>query len=175
MIKENIITHDELLDIVDENDAVIGQQYRSELYAKHTANFRVINAFLINSRGQVWIPRRSPHKKLFPSCLDASVGGHVMAGESYGQAFERELQEELNMSLSQAPHRLLGKLAPHKHNVSAHMHLYVIFIDQEPNYNQDDFIHATWFDLPVLQELLNQGEPAKGDLPALINYLSKSL
>ena len=38
---------DELLDIVNEHDHVIGQKYRSEIYNQGLSNFRVINAFLI--------------------------------------------------------------------------------------------------------------------------------
>ena len=112
----NVIS-DELLDIVDRSDQVIGQKYRAEVYAQKISDFRVINAFLINSKKQVWIPRRSPQKKLFPLCLDASVGGHVMAGETYDQAFARELAEELNINICDVSHKFLTKLTPHQHGV----------------------------------------------------------
>ena len=147
----NSIRNDELLDIVDQNDQVVGQKYRTEIYAQNSSNFRVINAFLINSQKQVWIPRRSPHKKLFPLCLDASVGGHVASGESYDRALERESQEELNIEISQVPHKLLAKLTPHQHGVSAYMNVYVIVTEQEPAYNTNDFISATWFAISDLQ------------------------
>jgi isopentenyldiphosphate isomerase len=164
---------DELLDIVDCNDRVIGQKYRSEIYAKNLSNFRVINAFLVNSKKEVWIPRRSSNKKLFPLCLDASVGGHVAAGESYDQAFARELQEELNIDASQISYHLLAKLTPHEHQVSAYMHLYLIMSDQTPLYNTHDFVNADWYSISQLKKLIQQGEPAKGDLPKLIEITSK--
>lgn len=161
----------ELLDVVDLNDQVVGQKYRTEIYAEKSAQFRVINAFLINSKKQVWIPRRSQHKKLFPLCLDTSVGGHVAAGESYDQAFVRELQEELNLQADRVAHTFVAKLTPHLHNVSAYMHLYIIMTDDAPAYNTDDFISAGWFSIVELQALIAQGEPTKGDLPTLINLL----
>lgn len=164
----------ELLDVVDLHDTVIGQKYRSEVYAEKASNFRVINAFVVNSQKQVWIPRRSATKKLFPLCLDASVGGHVAAGESYDQAFARETQEELNIDISAVSNRLLTKLTPHQHGVSAYMHLYIITTDQAPAYNTDDFISAAWFSIPELQALIKNGEPTKGDLPTLINFLLES-
>lgn len=169
----NRVSNDELLDIIDQNDQVVGQKYRAEIYAEKSSNFRVINAFLINSQKQVWIPRRSPNKKLFPLCLDASVGGHVAADESYEKAFQRELQEELNIEISDVSHRLLAKLTPHQHGVSAYMHVYVIVTDEDPVYNTTDFISATWFNITELQELIKQGEPTKGDLPALIKVLQE--
>lgn len=167
--------HEELLDVVDLSDQVIGQKYRTEIYAEKSAQFRVINAFLINSKKQVWIPRRSQHKKLFPLCLDTSVGGHVAAGESYDQAFVRELKEELNLEAGLVAHKFVAKLTPQQHNVSAYMHLYIIITDDDPAYNTDDFISARWFTLDELQTLIKQGEPTKGDLPTLINLLQEHL
>lgn len=119
----NTFIEDELLDIVDEHDQVVGQKHRSQVYQEKLPNFRVVNAFLVNDKNEVWIPRRTATKKLFPLCLDTSVGGHVSAGESYDQAFERELHEELNMEIAEITHRFIAKLSPHKHNVSAHMHV----------------------------------------------------
>lgn len=159
---------DELLDIVDLEDRVIGQKYRTDIYSENLSNFRVINAFLINSKKEIWIPRRSPHKKLFPLCLDASVGGHVAAGETYDQAFARELQEELALSVLEVSHRLLTRLTPHEHGVSAFMHFYLIFSNQTPEYNPNDFVSAEWYSLQELHSLVQAGEPMKGDLPQLI-------
>lgn len=131
--------------------------------------------FFINDKKEVWIPRRSPTKKLFPLCLDASVGGHVMAGESYDEAFERELREELNLEAEQVAHQFLAKLVPHQHNVSAYMHVYIINTNENPHYNTNDFMSAMWYEIPELQEKINLGEQTKGDLPLLINLLGKSI
>lgn len=65
--------------------------------AKGLSNFRVVNAFLVNPEGKLWIPKRTSDKRIFPDCLDVSMGGHVESGESYEQALERELAEELNI------------------------------------------------------------------------------
>lgn len=163
--------NDELLDVVNENDQVIHQKYRSEIYAAGASNFRVINAFIMNDEGLLWIPRRSPEKKLFPLCLDASVGGHVKAGETYQQAFNRELREELNLDYSQVSHSRVASLNPHKNNVSAHMHVYVINYNETPEYNTDDFVSSIWITISELQKIINEGDQTKGDLPALINSL----
>jgi isopentenyl-diphosphate delta-isomerase len=48
---------DELLDLVDERDTIIGQKRRSDVYREGLSNFRFINAFLANSKGQIWIPQ----------------------------------------------------------------------------------------------------------------------
>ncbi len=166
---------DELLDIVNEHDQIIGQMYRSEIYKQKLNNFRVINAFLVNSKKEVWIPRRTKQKKLFPLCLDASVGGHVMTGENYQQAFERELQEELNLDAAHCTYEIIAKLTPHTHNVSAFMQLYVIHTSMTPSYNTNDFESARWINILDLQSMIKNGELIKGDLPILITTLETFL
>ncbi|MBG1268388.1 NUDIX domain-containing protein [Nostoc sp. WHI] len=113
-----MIQDDEILDIVDESDCVVGQKKRSEIYRQGLCNFRVVNAFVVNSLGQLWIPRRSAHKTIFPLCLDVSMGGHVETGETYEDALQRELKEELNLELNMVNVRPLGHLIPYQYQVS---------------------------------------------------------
>ena len=169
----NFYNQDELLDLVNEYDEVQDRVLRSYVYQNKLTSFRVINGFLINSKGQLWIPRRSLQKKLFPRSLDASVGGHVMAGETYDQAFERELFEELGLHAQKEKCRFIAKFTPHEHDVSAFMHVYGIYTDQEPYYNKADFESAQWYEFVHLRNLLDQGEPAKSDLPKLLALLGK--
>ncbi len=160
---------DEYLDLVNEKDAVIGKKLRSEVYAEGLSNFRVINAFIINSQGAIWIPRRTADKRLFPLCLDMSVGGHVESGETYDQTFKRETAEELNIDTDTVQHKLLGHLTPQKDNVSAFMNVYEIKMDQAPEYNANDFTEYFWLTPRQFFEKIDQGDRAKEDLPRLIH------
>jgi isopentenyldiphosphate isomerase len=160
---------DEYLDLVDENDRVIGKKLRSEVYKENLSNFRVINAFLVNSNGELWIPRRTADKRIFPNCLDMSVGGHVESGESYDEAFRRETLEELNIDMSRASYRLLGKLSP-KDGVSAFMNVYEVKTDVAPAYNPADFIGFFWLKPEALIDKINSGDISKGDLPRLVKH-----
>lgn len=159
---------DELLDIVDQDDKVIGQKLRSEIYAQQLSNFRVVNAFLINENGELWIPRRSASKSIFPLCLDASMGGHVSADETYTQAFKRELMEELNIDANLIAYKHIGNLNPHQHNTSAFMQIYLIHTNDVPNYNTNDFIEYLWIKPHALLNRLNSGDKGKGDLPKIV-------
>jgi isopentenyldiphosphate isomerase len=168
-----MIQDDEILDIVDENDCVIGQKKRSEIYRQRLCNFRVVNAFVVNSLGQLWIPRRSAHKSIFPLCLDVSMGGHVETGETYEYALQRELKEELNLELNMVNIRFLGYLIPHQHQVSAFMKVYEIKSDSNPDYNKNDFIESFWLSPDDLIEWLHSGKPAKSDLLKLVQIFYK--
>ena len=159
---------DEWMDVVDRCDNVIGQKRRSELYAEDSPNCRAINAFLVNERGQLWIPRRTAHKRIFPLHLDMSCGGHVRSGESYDDALKREVREELNLDLEHVPWQLLGHLSPYVDGISMFMQVYEIHSDETPRWNSDDFVEACWLYTEQILDRIRNGDPAKGDLPLLI-------
>ncbi|MEV4453007.1 NUDIX domain-containing protein [Streptomyces mirabilis] len=88
---------DEILDIVDENDVVIGQSSRGEAYARGRRH-RCVFIQARDTRGRLFVHRRTPTKLVFPSLYDMFVGGVVGAGESYDAAALREAEEELGVS-----------------------------------------------------------------------------
>ncbi len=159
---------DEWLVLVDEEDRAIGKMPRSEVYAKGLNNFRAVNAFLKNSKGELWIPRRTANKRIFPLCLDMSMGGHVEAGEDYDQTFEREMREELNIEVSSVAWRVLGELRGARDGVSAFMRVYEVEAETSPNYNKEDFVESFWLKPGELLARLDKGEKAKGDLAKLV-------
>ncbi len=135
--------YEEIIDIVDEHDVVIGQKKRTELdKTLGSGNFRAINAFIENDKGQLWIPRRTATKKLFPLALDTSVGGCVAAGESYEQAFARETVEEINIDIKDVSYSFVAYVTPQHHGVSGFMKVYKIYSNHTPNYNPEDFCES---------------------------------
>jgi isopentenyldiphosphate isomerase len=88
---------DEILDIVDERDDVVGQARRGEVYARglrHRCSFIQVR----DAAGRLFVHRRTATKLVFPSLYDMFVGGVVGAGESYDDAALREAGEELGVS-----------------------------------------------------------------------------
>ncbi|MFE7484810.1 NUDIX hydrolase [Streptomyces sp. NPDC057552] len=88
---------DEILDIVDENDEVIGQAPRGEATARGLRH-RCVFIEVRDAEGRVFVHRRTATKLVFPSHYDMFVGGVVGAGESYDGAALREAEEELGVS-----------------------------------------------------------------------------
>ncbi|MEV7321045.1 NUDIX domain-containing protein [Streptomyces sp. NPDC093970] len=88
---------DEILDIVDEHDRVIGQAPRGEAYAKGLPH-RCAFILARDAAGRIFVHRRTSTKLVFPSLYDMFVGGVVGAGESYDDAALREAEEELGVS-----------------------------------------------------------------------------
>lgn len=162
---------EEILDLVDENDQVIDSKPRSEVHANKLRNFRAINAFLINNEGKLWIPRRTKHKALFPLGLDCSVAGHVTTGETYDEAFAREMEEEIRLDVKNVKTRFIGHFTPHQHNMSAFVKIYEICYNDVPQYNPDDFCEYYWLTPQEVLDRIDAGDYSKSDLPKLIKLI----
>ncbi len=97
---------EEVVDLVDETDSVIGRAARAEVRAANLRH-RGIGVLCRRSTGELYVHRRTKTKDVFPCMYDMFVGGMVKAGEPYADAARRELAEELGVS--GAPLRYLFK------------------------------------------------------------------
>ena len=91
-----MIDEDEYLDIVDENDKIIGKDTK-ENKIKNSLISRNVVIFVLDQNKNLLITKRAPHKKTCPNKYDVSAVGNVKAGESPEKAAKRELKEELNI------------------------------------------------------------------------------
>lgn len=101
---------DELFDVVDERDRVIGQAARREVHARGLRH-RAVHVFVVNRAGEVFLHQRSLTKDTFPGLWNSSCAGHVGAGDDYDETVLRELEEELGCGvgaprLQKTPERL---------------------------------------------------------------------
>lgn len=87
---------EEIFDVVNEFDEVIGQAPRSEVHERNLLH-RAASIFVFNSAGELLLQLRSATKDQYPSCYTASASGHLDAGEDYETAARRELKEELGL------------------------------------------------------------------------------
>jgi isopentenyl-diphosphate delta-isomerase type 1 len=89
--------HLEWLEVVDENDVVIGRARRGVIHARGLMH-RSAQVLLFNSNGEVFLQKRSERKDEFPGLWDSSAAGHVNPGEDYEECARRELAEELGIA-----------------------------------------------------------------------------
>ena len=85
---------EEIFDIVDELDAVVGRSPRSEVHAQGLRH-RAVHVLLFNRWGEVFLQQRSLSKDSSPGLWDSSASGHLNCGEGYDQCAPREVEEEL--------------------------------------------------------------------------------
>jgi 8-oxo-dGTP pyrophosphatase MutT (NUDIX family) len=87
---------EELVDLVDEQDRVLGSVTRGRMRAKNLLH-RCVFVLCCDPEGRIYVHRRTDHKDVFPGLYDMFVGGVVAAGESYEQCALREIAEELGI------------------------------------------------------------------------------
>ncbi|WP_221351318.1 NUDIX hydrolase [Streptomyces beigongshangae] len=97
---------DEILDVVDEHDQVVGRARRGDVYARGLRH-RCVFVQVRDAAGRLFVHRRTSVKLVFPSLYDMFVGGVVGAGESYDDAALREAEEELGVRGLPRPEFLL--------------------------------------------------------------------
>lgn len=91
---------EEVFDIVNLRDEVIGQVVRSEVH-RQNLHHRAVHILVFNSAGELFLQKRSAFKDLHPNVWDSSCSGHVDSGSDYDTSAIRELGEELGIPADQ--------------------------------------------------------------------------
>jgi isopentenyl-diphosphate delta-isomerase type 1 len=106
---QTLLTKDEIFDIVNENDEVIGTGTRKDIHQKKLMH-RAVHAIFFNWSRNILLQKRSMGKDTFPGVWTTSCSGHVDSGESYEDALIRECKEELGVSLKLSDFKYIGKV-----------------------------------------------------------------
>lgn len=127
-------TDNEILEIVDSQDKVIGTATRAEI---HRLGFlhRAVHLFVFNPAGQLYIQRRSRSKDRHPGKLDSSAAGHVDPGETYEETAIRELQEELGIK---AEVKEILRVPASEQTDNEHVVLFEVMTELEPVPNPEE-------------------------------------
>ena len=93
----------EIVQIVDRDNNEIDTVPRKVMRQEGLIH-RACYILVFNEQGQLFLQKRTDTKDLYPSCWDIAAGGVVLAGESYELSAERELLEELGVSVKEFTH-----------------------------------------------------------------------
>src|SRR5688572_3592124 len=97
---------EEIFDIVNDRDEVVGQSPRSEVHRRKLLH-RAVHVLVFNSSGQLFLQKRSMTKDTAKGKWDSSSSGHVDSGEDYDTCAVREAWEEIGLKLTEPPERIL--------------------------------------------------------------------
>ncbi len=87
----------EMLDVVDDDDRPQFRAARDRVLREYHIH-RAVMFFVFDGDGRVFVNQRSASKELYPGYWSIAFGGHVLAGESYDNAAEREIREETGLT-----------------------------------------------------------------------------
>lgn len=139
---------EELFDVVDHEDRVIGQAPRSEVHAHYWLH-RAVHIFVFNPAGELLIHQRSATKDEYPLRFNSSASGHLHTGEDYDAAAVRELDEELSLN---CPLERLTKFAAGPMTSYEHTVLYRTTTAEQPKFLADEILKGEFHSLSKIAD-----------------------
>ncbi|MGE5333994.1 MAG: NUDIX hydrolase [Nitrososphaerota archaeon] len=162
---------DELFDLVDLDDQVIGQVRRGEAHRNPALIHRSVQILVFTSDHRLLLQRRAATKDLFPGFYCASASGHVASGEDYLTTAQRELSEELGIT---APLAYVGKALVRSEPETEITALYVAQSDGPYQFHPVETAGGALFTLNEAQEGMRSGAvPATPALRVAIAELAR--
>jgi 8-oxo-dGTP pyrophosphatase MutT (NUDIX family) len=159
---------DELVDIVDEHDAVVAVVTRREMRAR-ALRHRAVFIAVQDHDGRLLVHQRSFAKDVRPGAWDIAFGGVVASGESYDDAAVRELAEEIG--ITSAPLRLLGAGAYHDASLDLVARCYHVVHDGPFEFADGEVIATRWVDRTELDRLLVDEEVMPDSIALILDQL----
>ena len=159
-----------LVVVVNEKDEVVGTMDKSEAHKNGTPH-RIAVVYVENPEGKILVQVRAD------GLLDHSSAGHVDVGESYVQAAQRELAEELGIEdviLTPVGH---GMTKGETYTDGVRSHVFDIFsCVAEPATLQEDEVRSVYWETPekIIADMQINGEKYCGgfkvSLPIYITH-----
>lgn len=132
----------ELLDVVDAEDRVIDVKTRGEIHAEGLMH-RAVHILVFNSKGDLFLQKRSMSKDENPGQWDSSAAGHVDSGETYIACAIREIEEELGIILNSGL-EFLFHIKPSRNNGMEHSPIYRYVYDGKLKLQASEIDEGKW-------------------------------
>ncbi len=142
----------EMLDVINEEDEVIGQLTKKEIHDGINILHREIAVLVHGGNGNLLLQQRSFKKKYFPGKWTVTAVGHVLAGQTPEEAAHMELKEELGFDTP------LTFVEKRKYISGDHTSLGYLFIGKFPTGQMiipdpDELEKAGFFDLDGIKKM----------------------
>lgn len=158
-----IMDDKEVIDIVNEENVIIGKSSRGEAHKKGHIH-RALSVLILNSKGQILLQKRSAKKSVHPLSWDLSTSEHLLAGETYEDAGVRSVKEELGVEVL-AEVVTKPKLQKRKHRLGKELILdYEIVLmlkaDHDGPFKLDpkEVAHVQFFSVEEIENMIKNDE-----------------
>jgi isopentenyldiphosphate isomerase len=145
---------EEIFDVVNERDEVIGQRTRSEVH-RLGLQHRAVHVLVFNSSGQVFLQKRSMKKEGEPGLWDSSASGHLASGEEYDNCAVREAAEEIGLRLDCCPEKLF-KIPACAETHQEHVWVYRCQAEGPFTLHPNEIDDGRWFTAKELNESMER-------------------
>lgn len=156
-------------EVIDELDEKTGEPIRKILksVAHKTGKWHgAIHIIIINKDAtRTLLQKRCAEKKLYPNMWDIAVGGHISAGETAILTAERELQEELGLSIKDFEIKQIGRVKEQLNNngviSNEFVTIYIVKGDidiSDIKLQKEEVSEAKWCSKAELNQLISNKE-----------------
>ena len=160
----------EEIDVVDEQDRVVGRARRSEMRERGLRH-RATYILVFNSQSQIFVHLRTAEKDVYPSYYDVAIGGVVLSGETYDEAARRELKEEIGVSAADL--RAILPLRYDDENNRVNGMIYSCTVDEPLTLQAEEIVTGEWLDLDQVIERVQRDPFCPDGVEALFRYLDR--
>ncbi len=157
---------EEILDVVDADDRVVGTATRGEIHGRGLMH-RAVHVLLFNRAGDLFLQKRSLAKDENPGLWDSSSAGHVDSGEDYLDCARREIGEELGVD-EDVELAVLFKLAASPVTGFEHCTVYRVVHDGPLRLDPDEIDDGEWIDVAAMDARVAADDPQLTDSLRLI-------
>jgi len=161
---------DELIDIVDEDDTIVGKSLKHEAH-KNKLLHRSAIFFIFDKKGRIFVNQRSDSKHFFPGYWSICFGGHIGSGETYEEAAIRECKEETGI---EGEPFYMGYFK-HRHSTeSENQKVFGFVTDKEPDLDPKELQGGRFMTIQEMKEILKKKDflpETKDHLRILEEYL----
>jgi len=178
---------EEFLDILNPVGDKTGESKSYDQVHRDGLMHRTVHVWLMNSKKQLLLQKRSKQKRAYPSLWDISSAGHVSSGQTSIEAAVRETKEELGLTISSQNFQFLFTVEEHvilnngTYINNEFQDVYLVNLDVDIlslRIQQDEVDEVRWVDVGKFEEwILGQGEtlvPHEEEHRKLLEHLNRS-
>jgi len=144
----------EILDLVNENDEIIGEVVRKDVHSNKELIHREIAVIIVDSKNRILLQKRSDYKTVNSGAWSVTAG-HVLKGENLLVTAHQELKEEVGFNTN----LVFIKKVLHRYEWETHFVNYFLgrYNGEEINIEQAEVSEARFFSEEELNAFINDG------------------
>lgn len=146
----------ELFIVVDKDDKILGYRTRYDCHHDNKLIHRGVGIVIYNAKGEILLQKRSITKDTDPGLYDISAGGHVSKGQTYREAADRELWEEIGIKTKI---KLAKKFLFHEDNETEMEVVYVGVHDGPFKVDKNEVDEVGFFKVNEIKKILDKLSP----------------
>ncbi|MEI7689158.1 MAG: NUDIX domain-containing protein [Candidatus Nomurabacteria bacterium] len=173
----------EYLDICDSEGNLLGnKELKTEVHRLGLWH-RSVHVWILNSKEELLIQKRSPIMDNYPNEWDVSTAGHVSAGEDFITSAIRETKEEIGLKISKEDFNLIGTIkqtSSREGYINNEINpIYIVKMDLDPKElvkQKDEVTEVKFIKINDLKEIIEKKDPTfvqrTEEYKLLFNYLN---